>query len=52
MFDIGLPELVLIVVVFLVFFGAAKFGRLGKALGSTWKSFKSGLKDDEEKKKD
>jgi TatA/E family protein of Tat protein translocase len=48
-FDIGLPELALILVAFCILFGAKRIGALGKAIGGTFKAFKAGLKDDDKK---
>lgn len=47
MFGLGVFELVIIVGVILLFFGARKLPQLGKALGQTAKEFKKGLKDEE-----
>lgn len=47
MFGLGVFELLIIVGVILLFFGARKLPQLGKALGQTAKEFKKGLKDEE-----
>ncbi len=51
---LGAPEiLILVVVVFLLFFGGKKLPELAKGLGRSAKEFKKGLSDaDEEKAKD
>lgn len=55
MFGIGMPELLVILLICLLVFGAAKLPEIGRALGKTIKEFKNSLKDigsdDEEKKK-
>ena len=52
MFGIGMPELIIILVIILVIFGAAKLPEIGKALGKAIKEFKKATKDDEDLKKD
>lgn len=44
MFDIGIGELVVILVAVLILFGPKRLPELGKALGSSLKAFKEGLK--------
>lgn len=52
MFGIGMPELIVILVIILVIFGAAKLPEIGKALGKAIKEFKkAGKEDDEDKSK-
>lgn len=53
-FGIGMPELLIILLICLLIFGAAKLPDIGKALGKTIKEFKKTLKDigsDEDEKK-
>jgi sec-independent protein translocase protein TatA len=45
MFGLGMGELVIILVVVLLLFGAKKLPQLGKALGSSINNFKDGLKE-------
>ncbi|OGW82809.1 MAG: preprotein translocase subunit TatA [Omnitrophica bacterium RIFCSPLOWO2_01_FULL_45_10] len=57
MFGIGIQELLIILLICLLVFGAAKLPEIGKALGKTIKEFKKSMKDinssdDEEEKKD
>ena len=44
---IGLPELLVILAIIIVIFGANRLPGLGKGIGSAIKNFKDGLKDDE-----
>lgn len=53
MFGIGMPELLVILLICLLIFGAAKLPQIGGAIGKTIKEFKKSMKDinsDEEKK--
>ena len=54
-FGIGIQELLVILLICLLIFGAAKLPEIGKALGKTIKEFKKSIKDinseDEEEKK-
>ncbi len=57
MFGIGMQELLVILLICLLVFGAAKLPEIGKAFGKTISEFKKGMKEigsdtkDEEKKK-
>lgn len=57
MFGIGFPELMVILLICLLIFGAAKLPEIGRAFGKTINEFKKGMKEiesdtkDEEKKK-
>ena len=42
---IGLPELILIVLILLLVFGAAKLPEIGKGLGKAISNFKSSVKE-------
>ncbi|MES1254372.1 MAG: twin-arginine translocase TatA/TatE family subunit [Acidobacteriota bacterium] len=44
---IGLPELVVILLIVFVIFGANRLPELGKGIGSAIKNFKNGMKDDD-----
>ena len=48
MFGLGMWELVIILVIIVVIFGANKIPRLGKGIGEAIKNFKSGLRGDQE----
>lgn len=50
-FGIGLPELLIVLVVLLLFFGAAKLPELGRSIGQFGKEVKKGLDDDKPDKK-
>jgi sec-independent protein translocase protein TatA len=44
-FGLGTPELILILVVFLLFFGKDKLPELAKSIGKSFNALKSGFKD-------
>lgn len=43
---IGFPEVILILAVFLLFFGAKRLPEIGAAIGRSIKEFKKGLNDE------
>jgi sec-independent protein translocase protein TatA len=45
---IGMPELIIILVVVLIFFGGSKLPGLAKGLGQSIKEFKKATKDEDE----
>jgi sec-independent protein translocase protein TatA len=45
---LGVPELLIILVIALIFFGPSKLGDLGKGLGDAIKNFKGAMKDGEQ----
>jgi sec-independent protein translocase protein TatA len=45
---IGMPELILVLVIFLVFFGASKLPQAGQALGSGIRNFKKAMNGEED----
>lgn len=49
--SIGLPELLVILLVFMVLFGGKKLADVGKGLGEGIRNFKSSLKGDDDDKK-
>lgn len=44
---IGLPELIIILMIIIVIFGANRLPQLGKGIGSAIRNFKEGIRDDE-----
>jgi len=50
MFGLGLPEILLILVIALLIFGAARLPEIGRALGKSLSEFKKGMQDISEKK--
>ena len=50
MFGIGMPELIIILVIILIIFGAGKLPEIGAGMGKAIKSFKSATSDTEDKK--
>ena len=48
MFGLGTQELLVILVLVLVIFGAGKLPQVGGALGKSLRNFKEGMREDEE----
>jgi sec-independent protein translocase protein TatA len=51
MFGLGVGEIVLILVILVVLFGASRIPELGKGIGEGIRNFKKGMKGDEDEKK-
>jgi sec-independent protein translocase protein TatA len=49
MFGIGMPELIIILVIILIIFGAGKLPEIGAGLGKAIKNFKKATTDEEKK---
>ncbi len=49
MFGLGTQELIIILVLVLIVFGAGKLPQVGSALGKGMRNFKEGVKESEEK---
>jgi len=52
MFGLGTQELLIILVLVLVVFGAGKLPQVGGALGKSLRNFKEGIKEEEEAAKE
>ena len=52
MFGLGTQELLIILVLVLVIFGAGKLPQVGGALGKSLRNFKEGIKEEEEADKE
>ena len=52
MFGLGMPELIVILIIILVIFGANRLPQLGEGLGKAIKGFKKGISDSSENTKD
>ena len=48
MFNLGLPELLVILIVALLVFGAARLPEIGRSLGKALHEFKKGMQGDEQ----
>ena len=52
MFGLGVQELLIILVLVLIIFGAGKLPQVGNALGKGIKNFKHGLKGEDQEEED
>ena len=48
--NLGVPELVIIFLIIIVFFGSTRLAGIGRGLGEGIKNFKKGLKGDEKER--
>ena len=51
MFGLGMPELIIILVIIVIIFGAGKLPEIGSGIGKGIKNFKKATRDEEESKK-
>ena len=52
MFGLGTSELIIILILVLIIFGAGKLPQVGKSLGQGLRNFKDGMKDSEKGEND
>jgi sec-independent protein translocase protein TatA len=52
MFGLGMPELLVILVIVIIIFGASRLPQLGEGLGKAIKGFKKGIAESKEANKD
>ncbi len=50
MFGIGMPELIIILVIILIIFGAGKLPEIGSGIGKAIRNFKGAAEEDEKDK--
>ena len=50
--NLGFPELIVVLLIVVVIFGANRLPGLGRGIGSAIKNFKDGMKDDKDEERD
>jgi sec-independent protein translocase protein TatA len=50
--SLGFPELIVVLLIVVVIFGANRLPGLGRGIGSAIKNFKDGIKDDKDDERD
>jgi sec-independent protein translocase protein TatA len=50
--NLGFPELIVVLLIVIVIFGANRLPGLGRGIGSAIKNFKDGIKDDKDDERD
>jgi sec-independent protein translocase protein TatA len=50
--SLGFPELIVVLLIVIVIFGANRLPGLGRGIGSAIKNFKDGIKDDKDDERD
>ena len=51
MFNLGLPEMILLFVIVILIFGTTRLPELGRGIGEGIRNFKKSLRDDQEEEK-
>lgn len=52
MFGLGMPELLVVLVIVIIIFGASRLPQLGEGLGKAIKGFKKGIADSQDQDQD
>jgi sec-independent protein translocase protein TatA len=50
--NLGFPELIVVLLIVIVIFGANRLPGLGRGIGSAIRNFKDGIKDDKDDERD